>query len=335
MSRDCLALTQYMLLFLLVYTEAAYSQVHYYITPSPNIPCPQDPCLTLSQFAADFSNYHGNETNMSLSFLPGNHSLDRELSLFLADNFIITKDIANSGPGNVFVECVNQLGRFNISMTTFAVIKGLHFIGCGGNRVSQVEQFIVEDTIFQGVEGRGTALERNELLTILAALTSLSTNTHGSTFEHYGFSPNSSNQDILNYVYLKRNSAVGGALYIVFSNISITSSKFTHNTAEIGGALFAHNSTLLVIGSTYSYNIASFGGIIITSESSVHIDNSTFSKNAAEVIGGVMIAYKDLFSISNSTFTNNRAGIYSGVMNLYSVSQIALSVIIQLKSVVE
>ena len=301
--------TQYLLLFLLVYADSAYSQVHYYITPSLNVSCPQDPCLTLSQFAADSNSYLGNETNISLSFLPGNHSLDRELSLSQADNFSMANDIG--GSGTVFVECDGQSGRFNISETTFATVQCLHFIGCGGNRVSQVEQFIVEDTIFQGVEGRGTALVLNEVSAASIARSLFHSNTHSSTFENHDISPYafSSDQDILNYLYLNRNAllAVGGALYTAFSNVSIVSSQFTHNTAEIGGALFADNSSLHVVGSTYSYNRGSFGGVMITSESSVNIDNSNFSKNTAEIIGGVMITYKDSVSISGSSFTNNSA----------------------------
>ena len=306
--------TQYLLLFLLVYADSAYSQVHYYITPSLNVSCPQDPCLTLSQFAADSSSYLGNETNISLSFLPGNHSLDRELSLSQADNFSMAKDIG--GSGTVFVECDSQSGRFNISETTFATVQGLHFIGCGGNRVSQVEQFIVEDTIFQGVEGRGTALVLNEVSAASIVRSLFHSNTHSSTFENHDIPPYASDQDILNYLYLNRNAslAVGGALYTAFSNVSIVSSQFTHNTAEIGGALFAHRSSLHVVGSTYSCNRGSFGGVMITSESSVNIDNCNFSKNAAEIIGGVMITYyKHSVSISGSSFTNNSA-TYGGVM---------------------
>ena len=145
------ALIGQLLLLLLMCTALGNSQVHYYISPSANIHCPGDPCLTLTQFAADSASYLSNETNISLSFMPGNHSLDRELALSHADNFSMTKDI-------VFVECGSRSGRFNIIEITFATIKDLHFIGCGGNRVSQVEKFIVEDTIFEGVEGRGTAL---------------------------------------------------------------------------------------------------------------------------------------------------------------------------------
>ena len=312
--------TQYLLLFLLVYADSAYSQVHYYITPSLNVSRPQDPCLTLSQFAADSNSYLGNETNISLSFLPGNHSLDRELSLSQADNFSMAKDIR--GSGTVFVECDSQSGRFNISETTFATVQCLHFIGCGGNRVSQVEQFIVEDTIFQGVEGRGTALVLNEVSAASIVRSLFHSNTHSSTFENHDISPHASNQDMLNYLYLNRNAslAVGGALYTAFSNVSIDSSQFTHNTAVIGGALFADRSSLHVVGSTYSYNRGSFGGVMITSESSVNIDNSNFSKNAAEIIGGVMITYRDSFSISGSSFTNNSATCFGGVMYTFDGS---------------
>ena len=319
MSRDHLALTQHLLLFLLVYADSAYSQVHYYITPSLNVPCPQDHCLTLSQFAADSTSYLGNETNISLSFLPGNHSLDRELSLSQADNFSMAKD--REGSGTVFVECDSQSGRFNVSETTFATVQCLHFIGCGGNRVSQVEQFIVEDTIFQGVEGRGTALVLNEVSDASIVRSLFHSNTHSSTFENHNISPYASDQDILNYLYLNRNAslAVDGALYAAFSNVSIVSSQFTHNTAEIGGALFAHRSSLHVVGSTYSYNRGRFGGVMITSESSVNIDNCSFSKNAAEIIGGVMITYKS-FTITSSTFTNNSATSSGGVMFTFSRS---------------
>ena len=70
-------LAQSLLLCLLVYADFAYSEVHY-IRPSLDRPCPQNAssCLTLSQFAANSSH---NETDISLLFLRGNHTLDREL----------------------------------------------------------------------------------------------------------------------------------------------------------------------------------------------------------------------------------------------------------------
>ena len=220
------ALTLHLLLFFVVYADSANSQqAHYYITPSLNVHCPGDPCFTLPQLAANSTSYLGNETNVSLTFLSGNHSLDGELSLSHADNFSMTKVIG--GNGTVFVECGSQSGRFNISETTFVMTKDLHFIGCGGNRVSQVEQFIVEDTIFEGVEGRGTALVLNEVTDANIARSSFLSNVHASTFEHREISRFTSVQEILKYLYLNRDPslAVGGALYTAMFQLLAASSQ--------------------------------------------------------------------------------------------------------------
>ena len=124
----------------------------------------------------------------------------------------------------MFVECDSQSGRFNISNTTFATIKGLHFIGCGGNTVSQVERFIVEDTIFQGVEGKRTALVLNEVADASIAKSSFLSNTRGSTFEHHITDFTRIQDYILNNVYPKQNRsfAAGGALYTAFSILSFS-----------------------------------------------------------------------------------------------------------------
>ena len=322
MNSDHFALTLHLLLFLLVYADSANSQqAHYYITPSLSVHYPGDPCLTLPQLAANSTSYLGNKTNVSLTFLQGNHSLDGELSLSHADNFSMTKVIG--GNGTVFVECGSQSGRFNISEITFATIKDLHFVGCGGNKLSQVEKFTVEDSIFEGVEGRGTGLVLNQVTDASIARSSFLSNVHASTFEHHDIITDI--DDLLNYLYLNRDPslAVGGALYTAFSNVSIVNSKFTDNRAEIGGALFAHNSSLHVVGSTYSYNKASFAGVMITSESSINIKNSNFIGNAAMIHGGVMIAYRDSFSIHGTTFTSNSANSArssGGVMMTYDSS---------------
>ena len=322
MSSRHFALTLHLLLFLLVYADSN-SQTHYFITPSLSVDCPGDPCLTLPQLAANSTSYLGNEANISLFFLPGNHSLDGELSLSHADNFSMT--MVTEGNGTVYIECGSQSGKFNISETTFAMVKDLHFVGCGGNRVSQVEQFIVEDTIFEGVEGRGTALVLNQVTDASITSSSFLSNVHAGIFEYLEISPFANDQQVLKYLYLNRDPslAVGGALYATFSNVSIVSSKFTDNRAEIGGALFAHNSSLHVVGSTYSYNKASFAGVMITSESSINIKNSNFIENAAVIYGGVMIAYEDLFNIHSNTFTNNSVdgvGVILTIDSMFSIT---------------
>ena len=89
---------------LLLILVAIKSEVHYYITSSQNDLCPQDPCLTLSQFAAISSSYFSNETSVSLFFVPGNHSLERMISLSYLRSFVMTKAMPeNHGNANVAV----------------------------------------------------------------------------------------------------------------------------------------------------------------------------------------------------------------------------------------
>ena len=288
----------------MLYAEFAYTHV-YYITPSSNASaCPQNHCLPLSEFAADSTSYLGNQTNISLSFLPGNHSLDGELFLSQAAYFSVTKDI--EGNGTVFIECGSQSGRFSISEMTFVVIKNLQFIGCSGNGVIQVEELVIEDTIFQGVEDRGTALTLNNITTARISSSLFHSNTHV--------------KDNDNNITNIGSKFSGGALHIAFSNILIDNSTFTHNTAGRGGALFAHNCSLHIVGSIYSYNSANDGGVMATMESTVNITHSNFSNNVAVVDGGVILMYNDFFSISGTTYAKNGAGRAGGVLQIYESS---------------
>ena len=113
--------------FLFAYTAFINCNIELYITPSADSSCPQDPCLTLSQFTLDPSKYIGNKTNISLFFLPGNHTLERELSLYGANNF----SIVSQDNKMVVIECASQTARFVVNKATIVSIRGLHFIGCG------------------------------------------------------------------------------------------------------------------------------------------------------------------------------------------------------------
>ena len=64
----------------------------------------------------------------------------------------------------VYIKCPRQTaGRFNVSDAIFVSISNLHFVGCGGNTVTRVEQLIIIDTIFQGVKSTNTTLILNEV----------------------------------------------------------------------------------------------------------------------------------------------------------------------------
>ena len=315
------------LVFLLVGAVSAQSEVSYYITPSLDNPCPKDPCLILSQFAANSNNYTG---HISLIFLPGNHTLNRELILSGVDNF----SMESQDNETVMIKCPSQSERFIVNETTSAAIKGLHFIGCGGNTVTTVEELIVEDTIFQGVEGegRGTALVLIEVNStkIIRCLFIFNTPGVNSDLHHVqefirDFSATICQSILRPEVGLEEDDlvSVGGALLTTYSNVLVTNTNFVFNEAEIGGVLLAYKSIVTLSQCIYSYNRAHFGGVLTTIESSVYISNSTFSKNEAardiNSSGGVMFTIGGSFDISSSTFSNNTAS-YGGVMYTFRES---------------
>ena len=305
------------LVFLLVGAVSAHSKVQYYITPSPDTSCHNDSCLTLSQFASNSSNYTG---HISLILLPGNHSLNEELILSGAENFSM-EALDNE---SVIIECPSQSERFVIQGTSIASMRGLNFIGCGGNTVTTVKELTVEDTIFQGVdgEGRGTALVLNEVNITKIMRCSFISNRPGVNSMRYYAGEFIKNPIDLYKFRLEEDDfvSVGGALLVTFSDVSVINSEFIHNAAAMGGVLLAYQSRIHITESTCTYNRAYIlGGVMATFESVVNIDNSTFSSNA--VVGQKMVAYGGVLSslsgslsINRSIFANNIATLGGGVM---------------------
>ena len=306
------------LVFLLVYADIAYSKVHY-ITPSPDGPCPQNSsCLTLSQFAAD-SSY--NETDISLLFLPGNHTLDRELLLAQLNNFLMTKDELDNE--TVFVSCVTHSARFHISETASVSLNDVHLIGCGNNSVTQVKWLTITGSTFRDVHDSDTVLMLNEVSN--ATIVGCCFLYNSLLYHSIDNIPTSLfGKEILDYIYSQQTTPSGN-LYTAYSNVSIINSKFLRNRADIGGALVAHNSSLYLARSTYSYNTANFGGVMFTSGSTIFLDHNAFINNTARHSGGVMVTYNDTSIISSTTFNNNSAGESGGVMATFGDSSFDIS----------
>ena len=314
--------------FLLVYAAFTSGGIELYITPSVDSSSPQDPRVTLSQFAADPRNYTGNDTDISLVFLPGNHTLEGELSLYGADNFSM-KSQDNEA---VTIECASQSARFIVNETIFVTIEGLQFVGCGGNAVITVDQLLVTDTIFEGVqiEGRGTTLVLDEVTFAKIIRSSFISNTPGINSQRHYAGEFVRDRSILYYLLIQNlvDLSVGGALSISSSDVLVTDTHFHHNTAELGGVLLAYKSNITITQCICSYNKGLYGGVMFTIESLVAIDNSTFSNKAAgEDIselgystagvyyeGGDMFTYGGTFTIMRSTFTNNTAAWRGGVI---------------------
>ena len=156
------------------------------------------------------------------------------------------------------IECGRQ-GRLSIGETTFASMMNLHFIGCGGIRFSQVEQFIVEDSVFLSMEGRLTTLILNNVTS--AKIESISYFSHA---------------------YSEFNSA--GIISASKSSFNFTNSIVKNiklNVTSLRGAIFTDQSFFSISTSTFTNN---YGLAIVSRESRFNISNRTFSDHLYLVV---------------------------------------------------
>ena len=113
-------------------------------------------CVTLSQFANNSSDYL--RMNTTLHFLPGKQHLD---SMILVEN--VNTFYMSSRDGNVTIVCNHSSPRFEFHNVSVVHISGLTIIGCAGNKFTNINQLILEDSQFIGHKDiKGTALELNE-----------------------------------------------------------------------------------------------------------------------------------------------------------------------------
>ena len=168
-----------------------------------------------------------------------------------------------------------------------------------------------------------------------------------------------SSTSVLDGIFVN-NTAVtlgGGAIYSNsrFSNVSISSSTFTHNTASYcsvldvdkyyhfnvsitdnifttntatgtllgGGVACVRNASVTVRGITFRNNHALLhGGVFHLDESRVLVDESLFLNNSATASGGVFYTYlhPSAYEVRRSEFSHNSAGEDGGVLYIGRVN---------------
>ena len=315
---------------LLTNVGCASNEAYYTMIPSPSDLCPREPCLTLSQFAANSSNYLS--TNTTLFFLQGNHSLESNL---LVENVNMMSVLSNSA-NTAAVICKHSLVVYNESATIsnstsfkfsnvrILHISGLTFIGCAVNKVEYVNEFKIKHSSFIGQQYfTGTALDLVESsASIIGSVLSFNSGDSGGNkflFVHYISMNGDNNIDFV--------TRAGGAILSNHSNVSIIESMFEGNSAQVGGAIFSHsNSNITIINSTFVGNHAASvvaqtryyaGGVLhADSGTAVTVHNSTFKHNTQRYGGVIATAYtanRVAITITNCEFINNSAD-YGGVL---------------------
>jgi hypothetical protein len=96
----------------------------YHIVPSPDHHCPVEPCLTLSSFSANVSQYL--ESNTLLLFQPGNHVIHSKVNITGVVNFsMISIDSLRAG-----ITCGHSEPRFIFDAVFHVHVRNLKFFEC-------------------------------------------------------------------------------------------------------------------------------------------------------------------------------------------------------------
>ena len=301
MKQKCaIMLWQKLLLLLTVMTVSSFSEHSarnaYYITPTPNTPCPGDPCLTLSQYAKQY--YWNNcSSNTTLVFLPGDHTLNVTISMATVSNYtaqlnrISMKYFYYPHPSLTLLGSPSSLPEvtsrivcswpagFVFSGITELHISSLAFISCGHNDSAAVKILSVQNM-----------------------------NISNCTFQN-----NTNSLNLLN-----DNDKQGGAIYVYNSTLTLKGNTFQNNFAQVGGALYSYtNNTLTLSENTFQNNSAnrSGGTLLVHTYNMLTLSKNTFYSNSADYAGGTLYAFtNNILILSVNTFQNNSAHIGGAIL---------------------
>ena len=287
-------------LLVLMLLTLCSAQSTYYVTPTPDTPCPGEPCHTLSQYVADqyFKNF---PVNTAMEFLPGNHTLEQTISVTNLMSISLYGGSSSLPEVTSRIVCTWPAG-FVFTDITELHISSLAFISCGHNNSAAVSIILVQQSsIFNcsfhnnvNADGFGGALYIKNSDVILAS----------NKFQH-------------------NHAEYGGALCMLTSKSSIAGNTFEYNFAEFcGGALYVANSTLALTRNTFQYNSAAinFGGALIIHSSTFTLTKNTFQNNSATEFGGALFVYSSSLTLTRNTFQNNSATESGGALFVYSSS---------------
>ena len=275
--------------------------------------CPAHPCQTLSEYAQNPGKFF-NDSNLTLQFLPGTHTLDIDLTITNINQLEIHGAVL---PTRVI--CDSHVG-FTFSNIHRVSIDGLAFVACArssvihllygtyttyyGLHLQSVQTAEITDCTFQ--ESYGSAVGVVDTHVVLRENNFLNNCRLCSNGRCDGY----------NY---QGTRCYGGGVFVQRSNLSISgNTTFSNNSARYGGGVSAwHSSNVNISGNTtFSGNSASYGGGVSARDSS-NVDisgNTLFSDNSANYSGGGVSAwYSSNVNISgNTTFSSNSANYHDG-----------------------
>ena len=267
-----------------------------YVKPTPNTPCPADPCLTLSEYAQQPRHYL--TSNTMLLLLPGDHTLSVNFTVENVSEFEISAAQLSSQAENQPVKIVCQgLVGFTFRNISHMTLHDLTFTSCSKGATNAVSIHSGQDTKIVNCSFQ------DSICTALGVFNSSLVLRRSSSF-------------INNCAKYSGSSCfcLGGGIYAETSTLVFTgNSTFRDNSAYQGGGLFTGSCTINFTGSsTFMGNSANFGGGFNAGNTTFNFKGrSTFMNNSARSSGGGFYIQASTVRVSTTRIT----GTYGGSCN--------------------
>ena len=292
-----------------VYGSTSEEASIYYVTPALDIPCPLQPCHTLSYYIAESHQYF--TSNTTLVFIPGNHSLEK--GLLIRDITSLTMIGSSTLISSNIVCSTNKPESFTFYNISEVHIHSLAFISCGSSSVGAAVSLSViylaniSNCIFHNNINRNNFSDINigGALAVLNSTLNLSETI---------FTNNTA------------NSTHGGGLYTEKSNVTVTGNTFVNNSAGgWGGGAYTEDSMVTFVSNLFSDNIASYGGGVEVYNSMVSFTEDTVINNVAGIDGGGLDIYGTTGHFERIIIQNNTARRAGGGVCVYLESTVSFS----------
>ena len=281
-----------LVLLLLFVFPLCWAQSTYYVTPTPETPCPGEPCRTLSEYVAQMGQYF--TSNTTFMFLSGNHTLEKSVLIEEQTNLSLIGE--SSSPAQVTSRIVcSQPASVSFCNVSKLLIDSLAFISCGKTNIGPAvilnfaPNAILTNCLFQNntnvndfgrVGGALAVIDSNPV--------EISESTFiGNTIKFYS----------------------GGGIFLLYSKAVLTGNTYINNDCSgWGGGVYSQTSIVNITDSTFMHNTASYGGAIEAyNNSSVSVTLSTVMNNTAGKLGGGVDLFRSEALYSNNTFMYNFA----------------------------
>ena len=297
------------LMLYLLFLQLSIADSVLYVRPSPLVPCPAEPCHTLSDYAHNVSHYF--TSNTTLIFLSGTHELDTNLTV---SGFTSLQLLGNtSEPTSCKVVCT-QPAHVNVSNVAHVVISALSFSSCGGAGIESA--LYIRNAL-------NCTLDSCHLCNSDDARGLHITNTNSVSIRGCRFENNT-----LIIISSVTNPGGGGAFInasrVEFSGHNVFVNNSVLNGNVIGGGLLLLNSSAVFTGLVVFRNgTAQEGGGLASLMSKVHFHSSVlFTFNSAITGGALCLDYSSTLTITNVTTIEHNRAQYGG--GIYMSSQSTL-----------